>query len=495
MFFLVAVGAGGSASAVEKTACEKFAAGIQSVVNDRVNKALKHLVINIKREMNADNKLTVEGTAPNVTATTFVRSRASPPTLDVTLTFTRGTITINGKALIDLGIAKPSGRISGTITTPRVDPVSITGIPCDLRLCQDYVTRVVKRVVDEINGKFLARLPTSATVRVMNDLPVFGDIDATLTMTWPRLAQPSLNRAEKRIAMSLSAWGPASVAIESVPISAAVLAKVNELGFKIPCALPVEQGDNDFVPPPPPPPAPYPGPQPTPFECGDTASIRVGFGSDSFRIKEDQPAGNAAQIAILRRIAGAVRDGCVLKFEGHSDCVGSQEGNQFLSERRASAVRQTLGNLARGNVAIRMKAVGHGFSLPACRTDSAGIRMNARCDRSRDSDCLARNRRVLVSSSTIVGQPVTGRVEGYVRKGETGYHCPDPTGTSCREREACSSVTLHPEIRVDSRGRKFDNDRQGQIINWVKVNIPEVDGFRWIPFFDVLPGPRAACNP
>jgi outer membrane protein OmpA-like peptidoglycan-associated protein len=65
-----------------------------------------------------------------------------------------------------------------------------------------------------------------------------------------------------------------------------------------------------------------------------------------------------------------------VRIEGHTDSVGSDETNQQLSERRASAVRDAL--VMRGIDASRIQAVGYGEARPIAGNDSAGGRQQNR---------------------------------------------------------------------------------------------------------------------
>jgi outer membrane protein OmpA-like peptidoglycan-associated protein len=69
----------------------------------------------------------------------------------------------------------------------------------------------------------------------------------------------------------------------------------------------------------------------------------------------------------------------VVRIEGHTDAMGSDETNQQLSEQRALAVRTEL--LGRGIEAARITTVGYGEARPVASNDtSAGRQQNRRIE-------------------------------------------------------------------------------------------------------------------
>jgi outer membrane protein OmpA-like peptidoglycan-associated protein len=69
----------------------------------------------------------------------------------------------------------------------------------------------------------------------------------------------------------------------------------------------------------------------------------------------------------------------VVRIEGHTDAMGSDETNQQLSELRALAVRNEL--LGRGVDAARITTVGYGEARPVASNDtSAGRQQNRRIE-------------------------------------------------------------------------------------------------------------------
>lgn len=83
----------------------------------------------------------------------------------------------------------------------------------------------------------------------------------------------------------------------------------------------------------------------------------------------------------LARIAGIIAQhpGLKLQIEGHTDSTGSDESNQILSERRASAVRDFL--VQQGIDASTIAAMGMGKSQPVASNDtSVGRQLNRRVE-------------------------------------------------------------------------------------------------------------------
>ncbi len=91
-----------------------------------------------------------------------------------------------------------------------------------------------------------------------------------------------------------------------------------------------------------------------PKEAKAEFQIFFAYGSSSL----DQKA-RAALVAFARKIKKFDRAGATLQIEGHADGRGSNEFNQWLSERRAAAVKDYL-NLRLGFLAEKLVAAGHG---------------------------------------------------------------------------------------------------------------------------------------
>lgn len=73
------------------------------------------------------------------------------------------------------------------------------------------------------------------------------------------------------------------------------------------------------------------------------------------------------------------RGGATIEIAGHTDAVGSDAYNQFLSEKRAEAVKAYL--VERGVPAARISAVGYGESHPRDTNDTIeGRRLNRRVE-------------------------------------------------------------------------------------------------------------------
>ncbi|MFU8822592.1 MAG: OmpA family protein, partial [Gammaproteobacteria bacterium] len=80
----------------------------------------------------------------------------------------------------------------------------------------------------------------------------------------------------------------------------------------------------------------------------------------------------------LAAFLGEYPDRTVL-IEGHTDSVGSEESNQFLSQRRAESVRSYLVN--RGVQAHRITTAGLGEGSPVASNDTAtGRQQNRRVE-------------------------------------------------------------------------------------------------------------------
>jgi outer membrane protein OmpA-like peptidoglycan-associated protein len=94
-----------------------------------------------------------------------------------------------------------------------------------------------------------------------------------------------------------------------------------------------------------------------------------------------QSALKAGARTALSRIADQlkVNDQLTIAIEGHTDSVGSEELNQALSERRATAVRDYL--VSRGIPAARMTVTGLGKNSPVATNDTpAGRQQNRRVE-------------------------------------------------------------------------------------------------------------------
>ncbi len=83
----------------------------------------------------------------------------------------------------------------------------------------------------------------------------------------------------------------------------------------------------------------------------------------------------------ITRVAGILKQypDTLIRVEGHTDSVGSEEYNQDLSTRRANAVRTLLAQ--QGVAESRMEAVGFGETMPVATNDTeAGRQMNRRVE-------------------------------------------------------------------------------------------------------------------
>ncbi len=83
----------------------------------------------------------------------------------------------------------------------------------------------------------------------------------------------------------------------------------------------------------------------------------------------------------INRVAGVLKQypETVVRVEGHTDSVGSEEYNMNLSYQRANAVRNLL--VQQGIAANRIEVVGFGKSMPiATNNTEAGRQMNRRVE-------------------------------------------------------------------------------------------------------------------
>jgi OOP family OmpA-OmpF porin len=110
------------------------------------------------------------------------------------------------------------------------------------------------------------------------------------------------------------------------------------------------------------------------IDAGDLV-LRLGFTFGSSAIPENVRSrlDAAAGVLVNERAAASV------EVAGHTDAVGSDAYNQFLSEKRAEAVKAYL--VGRGVPANRINAVGYGESQPRDTNDTIeGRRLNRRVE-------------------------------------------------------------------------------------------------------------------
>lgn len=91
--------------------------------------------------------------------------------------------------------------------------------------------------------------------------------------------------------------------------------------------------------------------------------------------KSDLTGGAGPNLDKLAAFLGEYPDRTVL-IEGHTDSVGSQESNYFLSQRRAESVRSYL--VSRGVQASRLTTAGLGQGSPVASNDTAAGRQQNR---------------------------------------------------------------------------------------------------------------------
>src|ERR1051325_4890422 len=120
------------------------------------------------------------------------------------------------------------------------------------------------------------------------------------------------------------------------------------------------------APPPPPPPPPRPLTEDEIFQRKTLEQLNaerplgdVSFDYDMSSIKEDQRP-------VLQRNADYMRRWMSIKVtvEGHADARGTNEYNLALGERRAAAVRKSLGSFVMGE--DRIRAIRKGKDQPLC---------------------------------------------------------------------------------------------------------------------------------
>jgi len=131
---------------------------------------------------------------------------------------------------------------------------------------------------------------------------------------------------------------------------------------------------------PPPPPAP---PKKCDFAETLAADATFAFG------KSTLSAGAKKQLDAVAAKAGSCKQVSAIRVTGHTDRIGSDKGNQKLSEQRAAAVKAYL--QGKGVNAATFEAVGAGKSQPVAGVDCAGKMAQKKLQA-----CLAPNRRVVV---------------------------------------------------------------------------------------------------
>ena len=91
--------------------------------------------------------------------------------------------------------------------------------------------------------------------------------------------------------------------------------------------------------------------------------------------KSDLTGGAGPNLDKLAAFLGEYPDRTVL-IEGHTDSVGSEESNYFLSQRRADSVKSYL--VGRGVPANRLSTKGLGQGSPVASNDTATGRQQSR---------------------------------------------------------------------------------------------------------------------
>jgi OOP family OmpA-OmpF porin len=144
-------------------------------------------------------------------------------------------------------------------------------------------------------------------------------------------------------------------------------------------------------PPPPPPPAPPPAPPPNPDLDGDGVlnqhdkcpntrpgavvdldgcEVEAVIELEGIHFEFDKATLKPEALAILDQAAALLKkhERVVVEVAGHTDSKGSEEYNQGLSERRATAVKDYLNS--RGVKASRLTSRGYGESRPVASNDT-----------------------------------------------------------------------------------------------------------------------------
>ncbi|WP_344858323.1 OmpA family protein [Planomonospora alba] len=136
------------------------------------------------------------------------------------------------------------------------------------------------------------------------------------------------------------------------------------------------------------------------YQVGESEAFEGG-GSIAFAVKADvlfdfdsaaiKPEAAAELRRIARRITEKAASGATVQVDGHTDARGDDAHNQTLSERRARAVADWLATEG-GIPRPRLRARGYGESKPAAP--------NTKADGSDDPAGRAKNRRVVISTTT-----------------------------------------------------------------------------------------------
>jgi outer membrane protein OmpA-like peptidoglycan-associated protein len=95
----------------------------------------------------------------------------------------------------------------------------------------------------------------------------------------------------------------------------------------------------------------------------------VMFDFDSATLKPGGQAEIARAAAVFNKYSQTM-----IRVEGHTDTIGSEDYNQILSERRAEAVKNAL--IQQGVLEQRITSIGYGESLPISSDHAVNRRVN-----------------------------------------------------------------------------------------------------------------------
>ncbi|MFC4060894.1 OmpA family protein [Planomonospora corallina] len=136
------------------------------------------------------------------------------------------------------------------------------------------------------------------------------------------------------------------------------------------------------------------------YEIGES-EVLEGGGSIAFAVKADvlfdfdsaaiKPEAAAELRRVARQITEKAASGAAVQVDGHTDARGDDAHNQTLSERRARAVADWLATEG-GVPRARLEARGYGETKP--------VTPNTKADGSDDPAGRAKNRRVVISTTT-----------------------------------------------------------------------------------------------
>jgi OOP family OmpA-OmpF porin len=105
-------------------------------------------------------------------------------------------------------------------------------------------------------------------------------------------------------------------------------------------------------------------PAPAQPKVTDRMSLKVNFDSDKFNIRKADEAKLDKAVEFVKKHPNSV-----VKIEGHTDSIGTEEYNQKLSERRAEAVKNYF--IKKGATKTNISITGYGESKPIAENKTA----------------------------------------------------------------------------------------------------------------------------